>query len=173
LQIKPLQDSHTAHWPPAVHTVAAVPAKTAHKPPIKISALIAGFIVAHILKEAKRSPSQDRKPDRYWLSLTAEIRRLFGLVTKSCRFLPRSGKPLEDCFGEPLAFGLQRLFGPLFQFRANLLAALQRCLETVVVEKASCSVPRGTMVQQRGRAKQRRLVADFFDKILPLCPRTE
>jgi len=82
-----LQDSHIAHCSPAMHTVAAVPAKTAHKPPIKISALIARFIVAHIVKEAKRSPSRSQA-DRYWLSLTAEIRRLFGLVTKPCRFLP-------------------------------------------------------------------------------------
>jgi hypothetical protein len=34
-----LQDSHIAHRSLAVHTVAAVPAKTAHKPPIKIGAL--------------------------------------------------------------------------------------------------------------------------------------
>jgi len=40
LQIRPLQDSHTAHRSLAVHTVAAVPAKTAHKPSIKISALM-------------------------------------------------------------------------------------------------------------------------------------
>jgi hypothetical protein len=82
-----LQDLHTAHRSPGLPAVAVCPGKTAHKPPIKISALIAGFIVAHILKEAKRSPSQSQA-DRYWLSLTAEIRRLFGLVTKSCRFLP-------------------------------------------------------------------------------------
>jgi len=60
LQIRALQDSHTAHCSLAVHTVAAVPAKTAHKPPIKIGALIARIIVAHIVKEAKRSPSQHR-----------------------------------------------------------------------------------------------------------------
>jgi hypothetical protein len=40
LQIKPLQDSHIAHVLLAVHTVAAVPAKTANKPPIKFSALM-------------------------------------------------------------------------------------------------------------------------------------
>jgi hypothetical protein len=40
LQTRRLQDSHTAHCSLAVHTVAAVPAKTAHKPPIKIGALM-------------------------------------------------------------------------------------------------------------------------------------
>jgi len=35
-----LQDLHIAHPSLAVHTVAAVPAKTAHKPPIKIDALM-------------------------------------------------------------------------------------------------------------------------------------
>jgi hypothetical protein len=56
LQIRTLQDLHTAHCSLAVHTVAAVPAKTAHKPPIKIGALIARFIVAHMVKEAKQRP---------------------------------------------------------------------------------------------------------------------
>jgi hypothetical protein len=54
---------HIAHPSLAVHTVAAVPAKTAHKPPIKTGALIARFIVAHIVKEAKRSPSQASQAD--------------------------------------------------------------------------------------------------------------
>src|SRR2546429_5142721 len=40
LQIRPLQDSHTAHVSLAVHTVAAVPAKTANKPLIKTWVLI-------------------------------------------------------------------------------------------------------------------------------------
>jgi hypothetical protein len=40
LQTRPLQDSHMAHCSLAVHAVAAVPAKTAHKPPIKISPLM-------------------------------------------------------------------------------------------------------------------------------------
>jgi hypothetical protein len=35
-----LQDLHIAHPSLAVHTVAAVPAKTAHKPPIQIGALM-------------------------------------------------------------------------------------------------------------------------------------
>jgi len=35
-----LQDLHTAHWSLAVHTVAAVPAKTANKPLIGIRVLM-------------------------------------------------------------------------------------------------------------------------------------
>ena len=57
LQTLRLQDLHTAHWSPGLHAVASVPAKTAHKPPIKISTLIAGFIVTHMAKEAKRRAS--------------------------------------------------------------------------------------------------------------------
>jgi hypothetical protein len=37
---------------------AAVSGATAPKPPTNICALTARFIVAHIVKEAKRSPSQ-------------------------------------------------------------------------------------------------------------------
>jgi len=39
-QTRALQDSHTAHLSLAVHTVTAVPAKTANKPPITIWTLM-------------------------------------------------------------------------------------------------------------------------------------
>jgi hypothetical protein len=51
-----LQDLHTAHWPPELPLVALLPGRTAHKLPVKISALIARFIVAHMVKEAKQRP---------------------------------------------------------------------------------------------------------------------
>jgi len=38
-----LQDLHIAHPSLAVHTVAAVPAKTANKPPTRIRALMRGL----------------------------------------------------------------------------------------------------------------------------------
>jgi hypothetical protein len=55
-----LQDSHTAHCLPGSPLTASFPGKTSCKSPVKISALIARFIVAHIVKEAKRLQSQLR-----------------------------------------------------------------------------------------------------------------
>ena len=52
LQTKPLQDSHTAHVLLTVHTVAAVPAKTAHKN----RCAHARLILTQMLLEAKLSP---------------------------------------------------------------------------------------------------------------------
>jgi hypothetical protein len=56
LQNKALQDSHTAHCSPSLPVVAPLPGRTAHKLPVKISALIARFIVVHMVKEAKKRP---------------------------------------------------------------------------------------------------------------------
>src|SRR6266404_2807292 len=57
LQLRPLQDSHMAHRSPGLPAIAVLPGRTAHKLPVKVSALIAKLIVAHIVQEAKRSPS--------------------------------------------------------------------------------------------------------------------
>jgi hypothetical protein len=90
-----LQDSHTAHRSPGLPLTASSPGKTACKPPVKISALITRFIVAHMVKEAKRSLSQIASRSLLGLSLTAEIGRLFWLVMKLCGSSPL-GKNLSE-----------------------------------------------------------------------------
>src|ERR1700730_9977725 len=56
LQLRPLQDSHTAHDLHSLSKNAAVSGATATKPPTNISALIARFILTQMLLEAKLSP---------------------------------------------------------------------------------------------------------------------
>ena len=75
-----LQDLHTAHDLHSVSKNAAVSGATAPKPPTNISALIARIIVAHIVKEAKRSPSQHRSDSGR--PLTAEMKQVLSPVMK-------------------------------------------------------------------------------------------
>jgi hypothetical protein len=97
LQLKPLQDSHTAHWPPGLPAIAVLSGRTAHKLPVKISALIARIIVAHIVKEAKRSPSQHRSDSGR--PLTAEMKPGIEPSDEGIRFLHFWGKHFEDYDG--------------------------------------------------------------------------
>jgi hypothetical protein len=75
-----LQDLHIAHWPLGLPAIAVLSGRTAHKLPVKISALIARIIVAHIVKEAKRSPSQHRSDSGR--PLTAEMKQVLSPVMK-------------------------------------------------------------------------------------------
>jgi hypothetical protein len=87
LQTLRLQDLHTAHRPPGLPAIAVLSGRTAHKLPVKISALIARIIVAHIVKEAKRSPSQHRSDSGR--PLTAEMKPGIEPSDEGIRFLPR------------------------------------------------------------------------------------
>jgi hypothetical protein len=89
-----LQVSHTADDLHSVSKNAAVSGATAPKPPTNICALIARFIVAHIVKEAKRSRSQAI----LLVLFTEEMRRL-SASDEAVRFLPIRKKPLEDYNG--------------------------------------------------------------------------
>jgi hypothetical protein len=81
------------HWLPRMPLTASFPGESAKKPPIKLCALIARFIVAHIVKETKRSPAQADLVG----SLYSRDERLFGLVTRL--FLATRKKPLEGYNG--------------------------------------------------------------------------
>src|SRR5882724_5807511 len=66
-----LQVSYTAHWLPGLSTITVLSGRTAHKLPVKISAPITRFIVAHMVKETKhrrtltnRYPSDLHSADR-------------------------------------------------------------------------------------------------------------
>jgi hypothetical protein len=115
LQNKALQDSHTAHCSLAVHTVAAVPAKTANKPLIRIRALIARIIVAHIVKEAKRLPSQpSQHRSDSGRPLTTEMKQVLGPVMKVSGSYTLWGKHFEDYNGLEngcLLIGLSQKYG--------------------------------------------------------------
>jgi hypothetical protein len=82
-----LQVSHTAHDLHPVSKNAAVSGATAPKPPTNICALIARIIVAHIVKEAKRSPSQHRSDSGR--RLTGEMKQ----VLTDLRFTPIIRRP--------------------------------------------------------------------------------
>jgi hypothetical protein len=63
--------------------IAVLSGRTAHKLPVKISALIARIIVAHIVKEAKRSPSQpSQHRSDSGRPLTAEMKQVLSPVMK-------------------------------------------------------------------------------------------
>jgi hypothetical protein len=71
---------HTAHRPPGLPAIAVLSGRTAHKLPVKISALIPRFIVAQIVKEAtRRSPSQHRSDSGR--PLTAEMKQVLVFLS--------------------------------------------------------------------------------------------
>jgi hypothetical protein len=77
--IRHLQDSHTAHRVPAVLVMAAVPAKTAHKPPINNAdgSLCAGIwpvILTQRIGQRRRAWGQFCASTSCQLSLRLEIR---------------------------------------------------------------------------------------------------
>jgi hypothetical protein len=87
---------------------ASFPGKTACKPPVRISALIARFIVAHIVKEAKRSPSQ------IVVVLCCFISAVIEPSDEGVRFLHFWGKHFEDYNGLGngcLLIGLSQKYG--------------------------------------------------------------
>ena len=69
--------------------MASVPAKTAHKPPIKINALIARFIVAHIVKEAKQRMSLPDRTESWFAGRAASGHSSVALDNKD-RFIVNS-----------------------------------------------------------------------------------
>jgi hypothetical protein len=140
-----LQVSHTAHDLHPVLKNAAVSGATAPKPPTNICALIARIIVAHIVKEAKRSPSQQSQ-HRSDSRSSFDSRDEAGIDPSdgSIRFLHFWGKHFEDYNGLGngcLLIGLRQKYG-----KPTL-----RPSETMSVNTCALSVLIRSPVRDRGR----------------------
>ena len=135
LQTSRLQDSHTAHCLPGSPLTASVPGKTSCKSPVKISALIARFIVAHIVKEAKRSPSQHRSDSGR--PLTAEMKPGIEPSDEGIRFLHFWGKHFEDYNGLGngcLLIGLSQKYGKP-TLRPSETMSVNTCALSVLIRR--------------------------------------
>ena len=122
-----MQDSHTAHRLPGLPAIAVFSGRTANKLPVRISALIARIIVAHIVKEAKRSPSQHRSDSGR--PLTAEMKPGIEASDEGIRFLHFWGKHFEVYNGlgnRCLLIGLSEKYGK-HDFRPSETMSVNTC----------------------------------------------